>query len=129
MRTVPLVAAVVADLVAVLVFTMIGRASHREGDAALGMLAVAWPFAVGALVGHVVARMLARTDEPASLRRGALVVIGTVVVGMALRAASGRGIETAFLLVTTITLAVLMLGWRAVTIAVRRRAAARPDAG
>ncbi len=50
----------------------------------------------------------------------------TVVLGMILRAASGQGIAIAFVIVAAITLAVFLLGWRAIALLIvrsRRRAA------
>lgn len=109
----------VVDAVLVVVFAAIGRASHQEGDAVLGVLGTAWPFLLGALVGWLVVRAWRR---PLSVRPTGLVVwVAAVAVGMALRAATGEGIAPAFIIVATITLAVFLLGWRAVVALVTRR--------
>ncbi|OMH37243.1 hypothetical protein BGP79_15435 [Tersicoccus sp. Bi-70] len=103
----------------IVVFAAIGRASHREGDAVLGVLGTAWPFLVGALAGWLVTRAWHR---PTSVRPTGLVVwVTAVAVGMALRAATGEGIAPAFIVVATITLAVFLLGWRVVVALVTRR--------
>jgi hypothetical protein len=60
-------ALVLVDLVAVLVFAAIGRRSHAEGLDVVGILATAAPFAVGAVVGALLARSW---REPLSWRSG-----------------------------------------------------------
>ena len=45
-------AALVADLLAVVVFVLLGRRSHDEGSAVAGTVATAWPFVTGVLVGE-----------------------------------------------------------------------------
>jgi len=45
----------------------------------------------------------------------------TYVLGMALRAASGRGLAVGFLIVAAIFLAATMLGWRGVVSLVTRK--------
>lgn len=114
------------DLVAVVVFAAIGRASHAEGSAILGVLGTAWPFAAGVLAGTVISLVLGRRlGATWAVPAGIAVWIAAVVVGMVLRAASGRGTPTAFVVVATISLAVLLLGWRLVALAARRVRATR----
>src|SRR5690349_17241273 len=43
--------ALAADLLSVLVFAIIGRASHDEGFTASGLVTTAWPFVVGVVGG------------------------------------------------------------------------------
>ncbi len=100
----------VADLVAVLVFVLLGRRSHDEGAALAGTVATAWPFAAGAAVGEAAVVVLRR--PPASLQAGVLVLAGAVGVGMPLRRLAGGGTPLSFVAVATIALAVLLLGWR-----------------
>ena len=57
-----------------------------------------------------------------------MVLAVTYVLGMALRAASGRGLAPAFLVVAGAVLALTMLGWRAVAHLVARRRALRSHA-
>ena len=97
------------DLAAVLAFAVIGRASHTEDVA--GTLATAAPFVVGAAVGALVARAW---RDPLAWRSGLLVGAGAVVVGLLLRLAVTGRLPLSFALVTTISLGVLVLGWRAV---------------
>jgi UPF0716 family protein affecting phage T7 exclusion len=49
-----------------------------------------------------------------------LVWLSTVLVGMLLRAASGAGVQTSFVVVATVVLGLFLLGWRGVATLVRR---------
>ncbi|WP_341975837.1 DUF3054 domain-containing protein [Microbacterium sp. LWO13-1.2] len=119
MRYVP---ALILDAVLVLIFAVIGRASHSEDPA--GFLLTAWPFLVALLVGHAVAALLpARPRQPWSLLWGVVVWIVTVAGGMLLRVVSGDTAEVPFIIVATLTLGVFIVGWRAVTALLRRRRA------
>ncbi|KQQ65301.1 DUF3054 domain-containing protein [Microbacterium sp. Leaf320] len=119
MRFVP---ALVLDAVLVLIFAVIGRASHDEDPG--GFLLTAWPFIVALLVGHLVAALLpGRPRRPWSLAWGAVVWAVTVVGGMLLRVASGDTAQVAFIIVATLVLGVFLIGWRAVAALLRRRAA------
>lgn len=114
--------ALAADLVAVIVFAALGRISHAEADSVTGLLGTALPFLVGA--GAAWATPWVRAD-PASLRSGAVVLGGTVVLGSLLRWAFLGRLPLSFVVVTTLALAVLLLGWRALSVAVARLRAAR----
>lgn len=103
--------ALAGDLLAVLVFVAIGRRTHAEADAVLGVLTTAGPFLVGLAAGWVLARAW---RAPLPLRTGLVVWPVTVVVGLAVRYAFTDRLPITFALVTTISLAVLLLGWRAV---------------
>ena len=95
--------ALIVDAVLVLVFAVIGRASHDENPA--GFLLTAWPFLVALVVGHLLAAGLARRPRrPWSLSWGAIVWIVTVAGGMLLRAATGAGTALPFVLVAAATL-------------------------
>lgn len=120
--------ALVVDLVLVIVFAAIGRATH-DGDVlgpfGSGLATTAWPFLVALLVGWLVTR--AWRGPLAIVRTGLPVWAVTVILGMVLRALSGQGVAVAFVVVAAITLALFLLGWRAIArLATRgRRAAAR----
>jgi hypothetical protein len=105
-------AAVVLDLVAVLVFVGIGRAVHAHGLSIDGMASTAWPFVSGLAVGWVALTLTHRA--PASLGSGALVCGATVAVGMALRVVAGQGAAAAFVVVALCFLGAFMCGWRLV---------------
>ena len=56
---------------------------------------------------------------------GVVVLAVTYVLGMVLRAVSGRGLAPGFLVVAGVFLAVTMLGWRGVVLLATRRRTAR----
>ena len=105
-----------ADLVLVVVFAAIGRASH--GEDAAGALATAWPFLVGALVGWLASR---GTRRPAAvIPTGLAVWICAEVGGMVLRAFTGQGTALAFVVVSMVVLGVFLIGYRLLVAAVVR---------
>lgn len=102
-----------ADLVCVLALALGGKNTHDGSDAWWVVLVIAWPFALAAVVAHGVLAWRAwspRLVWPA----GVVVLATTYVLGMALRAASGRGLAPGFLVVAFLFLAATMLGWRLV---------------
>lgn len=115
MRIVP--AAV--DLLLVLVFAVIGRATHSGGLSPLGVLETGWPFLMACLFGWVVVNLL---DDDGFGPRAALVVwLVTLLGGMGLRILVGAGTALPFVVVATLTLAAALFGWRLVAWLVRRR--------
>lgn len=112
--------AVVVDVVLVLIFAAIGRASHDENPA--GFLLTAWPFLIALLIGHLLAALLpGRPRRPWSVLWGAVVWIVTVAGGMLIRVLSGDTAEVPFIIVATLVLGALLVGWRAITALLRRR--------
>ena len=112
-------AALAADLVCVVVFCTIGRRSHAEGLTIAGIAETAWPFLTGTLAGWLAARAWRR---PANLYpTGVIIWVVTVAVGMLLRKATSAGTATSFIVVASITTAVLLLGWRAIAKVLARR--------
>jgi hypothetical protein len=111
--------AIVADVVAVVVFAAIGRMSHAEPDDLLGLLATAAPFLIGVVA--MWATPLVRA-QPVGARAALTVWAGTVVIGLLLRAGFTWSLPPSFAAVTAVSLAVLMLGWRALSAAVSVRA-------
>ena len=119
----PPAAGLAVDLVAVLLFALVGRASHAGDGAGTGLGAVvlvALPFWVGVVLAWALPRV--HRDPTRLVPAGVLVLAGAVVVGAVLRLASGQGAPLPFLLVTTVVLAVLLLGWRALARLAARRA-------
>lgn len=111
--------AFVVDLVLVLVFAVIGRASHGEDP--IGFLITTWPFVIALLVGHALAALVPmRPHRPWSLGWGAVAWIVTVAGGMLLRVATGDTAETPFIVVATLVLGVFLLGWRLIALLIRR---------
>ena len=98
------------DCCCVLVFVVIGRASHSKGEMLGGIASTAWPFLVGLAVGWLAARAWRR--PLALVPSGIGAWLGTVAVGMVLRVVSGQGTAFAFILVALAFLGLFMLGWR-----------------
>lgn len=120
-------AAFALDAVLVVAFAALGRATH-DGDVlgrfGVGLAETSWPFLVGLAVGWIVSLAARRPRAP--LRTGVPVWVVTVAGGMALRAVSGQGTALAFVIVATVTLALLLIGWRIIAaLAGRRRARSR----
>ena len=111
--------AAILDVLAVLLFVIIGRRNHHEGgNVVVGALRVAAPFLIALAVGWVLTRAW---RNPMTLRTGALLWVCTVVIGLLVRrTVFDRGTAVAFVIVTAITLAVLLIGWRAIARQVRR---------
>ena len=113
--------ALVVDVVAVTVFAILGRSSHAEANTLLGVLGTAWPFLVGAAVGHLLCRAAGELrGDPTGWRPGLVVWASTVIIGPVLRVVSGDTAAWSFVIVASIVLAVFLLGWRTVLRLVRR---------
>jgi Protein of unknown function (DUF3054) len=104
--------AVLLDCCCVLLFVIIGRASHAKGESLAGIASTAWPFLAGLGCGWLATRAWRRPFGLAPAGVGAWV--GAVAVGMALRVASGQGTAFAFILVALAFLGLFLLGWRLV---------------
>ena len=102
--------AVAADLVAVLLFALVGRASHGQDLAAREVALTALPFAVACLAAHVGIR-LARRDARA-VAAGVVVWLTTWLAGMALRLLLGNDAAAPFVLVAGGLLLLGVVGWR-----------------
>jgi hypothetical protein len=119
--------ALLVDAVLVLIFAVIGRASHGEDP--IGFLLTAWPFLVALIIGHALAALVPmRPRRPWSLGWGVIAWVITVAGGMLLRIATGDTAETPFIIVASIVLAVFLLGWRLIALLVRRYRAPRENA-
>jgi len=107
------------DVVAVVLFVVIGRRNHHEtGNVVVGALRIVAPFLIALIIGWLAARA---DRDPMSIRSGVVVWACTVVVGLAVRRlVFQRGIALAFIIVATVTLGVFLVGWRAVARAMRR---------
>lgn len=119
-RRVPLWAAALLDAGSIALFAGLGRRSHETGHVLTGVPETAWPFWAGAALGWV-ATAAVRRRVPDTLADGGVVLVATVLVGMALRQLTGQGTAWSFVLVTTLVLGVLLLGWRAVAALLARR--------
>ncbi len=115
----PVLAALLADVVAVILFCAVGRRSHAEGLTLTGIAATAWPFLSGTALGWLVSRGWRRPSALAPT--GVVVWVCTVAGGMLLRKATSAGVATSFVVVASVVTAVLLLGWRGAAALVRRR--------
>jgi len=102
--------AVAIDVVMIIVFAALGRASHDSGTPIGGTLRVAAPF----IIGYLIAAAVTRLDlKPYSIMAGARVWLVGMVLGMLIRrVVFDRGTATAFVIVAFVTTAVLFIGWR-----------------
>ena len=116
----PLWLAIVLDCCCVLLFVIIGRASHAKGETLAGAASTAWPFLAGLAVGWLAARAWRRPFGLFPAGVGGW--LGAVVLGMVLRVVSGQGTAVAFIGVALAFLGLFLLGWRVVAgLAGRRR--------
>jgi FtsH-binding integral membrane protein len=99
------------DACCVIVFVVIGLASHHHRESLSGLAAVAWPFLAGLAVGLLVTR--AWRQPAAIVPAGLGAWLGAVAVGMLLRVAAGQGTAPAFIGVALAFLGLFLLGWRA----------------
>ncbi|HEX9856445.1 MAG TPA: DUF3054 domain-containing protein [Acidimicrobiia bacterium] len=114
---VPAAWSVAADAALVVGFVAIGRSTHDEAGLA-GMASTAAPFLAGLGVGWVLVR---RRWAPTSTPAGVVVLAATLIVGLASRRlVFGKGTGPSFILVTTATLSVFLLGWRSLVRRVAR---------
>lgn len=101
-------AALVLDVLLVLVFAAVGRGAHSLDPG--GALGTAWPFLAGLLAGWAVWRL---PRAPFGVWPGGVALwLTTVGAGMALRALTGEGTAPSFVLVTVAVLGVFLLGPR-----------------
>ncbi len=108
MRSVRL--AVLLDCSCVLLFVIIGRASHTKGESLAGIASTAWPFLAGLAGGWLAARAWRRPSGLWPAGVGAW--LGTAGLGMVFRVVSGQGTAAAFIGVALAFLGMFLLGWR-----------------
>jgi len=111
--------AAVLDVVAVLVFVVIGRSSHGEALGIGGLLVTFWPFLVGLAIGWVASQAWKHPFRPSL--PGVPIWLITVIGGMLFRVLTGQGTAASFVAVATIALGILLVGWRVVAALVVRR--------
>ena len=115
--------ALAGDAALVLLFAGLGRSSHAREATILGLVETAWPFLLGLLITWVSARISQHPLAP--VRSGVPVWIGTVGIGLLLRAITGAGTALPFVLVAIGTLALLLIGWRLIAALILRLRAPR----
>ena len=104
--------ALILDCCCVLLFVIIGRASHTKGESLGGIASTAWPFLAGLAGGWLAARAWRRPFGPFPAGVGAW--LGSAALGMVLRVVSGQGTAVAFVAVALAFLGLFLLGWRLV---------------
>lgn len=107
------------DAVLVLIFIGLGRSSHERGNSMLALFETGWPFLVALAASWLVS--LAWRAPAAPIRTGVPLWIGTLVLGMILRALTGEGTALPFVLVAAGTIGVMLVGWRTLAEIIRRR--------
>jgi hypothetical protein len=114
----------VVDVIAVLVFSVLGRGAHNRTPGIAGVLETAWPFLLALAVAWIV-RLLWKTGAaPISMSTAGYFWAVTLIGGMLIRGLStGRIPHWSFMIVAAIALAVLLFGWRAIAGLIRRRTA------
>ena len=110
--------ALVGDLLIALVFVSIGLVQHGTPLTMQNVSWVAWPFAVGVLLGHLAIR--AWRAPFALWPQGVFVWAITIAAAMMLRTLLGEGTDLSFVLVAAGVTGVLMLGWRALALFLTR---------
>lgn len=98
------------DILATLVFVVIGRHAHGHSEHLIGVWRTWWPFLLGTLIGSVLARRRSGDLWPG----GVVVWASTVILGMLLRLASHQGVVWLFVAVAASFLALFLLGPRLV---------------
>jgi len=107
--------AVVLDVCCILVFVIIGRASHTKGESLAGVASTAWPFLAGLAGGWLATAGLAGRAWRRPYRlwpAGVGAWLGAVGLGMLFRVVSGQGTAPAFIGVALAFLGLFLLGWR-----------------
>lgn len=116
-RTIALAA--LADLVAVVVFVLVGRSSHHEQAGSAEVLKVIAPFAIALLVAWLATR--AWRAPLAAFPTGASLWLITAGLGLVLRRfAFQRSTALAFVIVGSVFLLAALVGWRTVAEFTRR---------
>lgn len=89
---------------------IIGTRNHDTDTGLGGVLTVASPFWIAALVAHFSSAV---RSAPSTMKSGAWVWVVTVGLGMVLRHfVWDRGTAVAFVIVASVFLGLTMLGWR-----------------
>jgi len=107
------VAAMLLDVVAVLLFVALGRRSHDAGSGVAAVLSTAAPFLIALAAAWLV--VLTGRMAPLAALTGVVLWVITVAGGLALRRTLwDRGTATSFVVVAAVALGILLVGWRGV---------------
>lgn len=116
--SIPLAPAAVGDIIAVVVFVLIGRRNHENGYALPGLLLAVLPFLLGLAAGWGLIRWRSHA-WPHRVLHGVTLAVATVVVALVVRPLMGQSVGDGvggFLSFGAVGLAFLLLfivGWRA----------------
>ena len=108
----PIALGLALDTALICLFAAIGRRSHGETSALLGLASTAWPFLAGMAISWAVILVTVRR-APLRVRDGVPVWLGTVAIGMVVRNLTNAGTAFSFIVVATLFLGAVLLGWRA----------------
>ena len=112
------------DVLVVVLFVILGRETHNEGNALADIAVTAAPFLMALVAGWAIAQAW---REPLDLRRGAVVAVVTVALGMILRnLVFDEGTALPFVIVATLFNLGGMVAWRFVAGRVVRRRSPLP---
>lgn len=114
----PIYLAFAIDAALILVFAAIGRDEHERAATFAGLMATAGPFLAGLAVTWAIAVVWRHPLRV--MRAGVSVWIGTVAFGMLFRVFSDQGTALPFVIVATLTLALFLIGWRAIVAVAQR---------
>ena len=110
------------DILAIFFFAVLARLAHNTPEDSftfINILDTWWPFAFGVLLGTA---LIKNEPNPRAVSSGAIVWLGTVVVGLAVWATRNSAVpHWSFILVASVMSALLLLGWRAASNAVARK--------
>ncbi len=116
----------VADVIAIAVFALLARIAHQSEDmplSFLGWLNTLWPFLLGVLAAWALIA-LRRWDGTRIVPAGLSAWAVTVLIGLGIWSVRNGDIpHWSFILVATISSAVLMFGWRGLARLQHRRSA------
>lgn len=100
------------DTALICLFAAVGRRNHGETSTLLGLASTAWPFLAGMATSWAVS-LLAVHRAPLRVREGVPVWLGTVAIGMVMRNLTNAGTAFSLIVVATLFLGAVLLGWRA----------------
>ncbi len=117
------IGAFLLDAAFVVAFAALGRGSHDREATLAGLFETAWPFLAGLVIAWLVT--LAWRRPVAVWRTGLPVWIGSAGLGLLLRALVGQGTALPFVIVATLTLCAMLVGWRLIAALMRVLSARR----
>jgi uncharacterized membrane protein YbjE (DUF340 family) len=114
------------DVASILLFVLLGRRNHESTSSIGDVMEVAAPFLIALALGWFVQRLWTR---PLRVEQGIILWLITVVFGLILRRSMfDRSTAVSFMVVTTLFLGLLLVGWRLLANRIiERRAAAASE--